>query len=406
MSSQPYPAHCLALALLAIPPASPARQSQDDPGKQPRTTAENPAQQGAGASAIQDKNPLIAKVGTVEMRLGDLFKEFNRLIPLNFYHRKVPPERLLEFRKKAFDSLVLDRRIYLDALDRKLPVTEQEMRDKLTKALKAAGPKFQELSKERFEREFENNRELIRRLLLVEKNKARFETTIPGVGEAQLRRVYDLRLEQDKNAFQADREAHLLQIFVQFDPARVEKDVAEKRAKMQEAKKELGKGTPFSDVARLYSEGDKAKQGGDLGWVKENARGAKAIKEVAFGLKPGEVSEVFESLYGLHIIKCIEVKPSKTLSFDQMKPSLKLWLEKEHRSRTEQQWHAELESRYPVEILVPDLFAPLEPAGNRREAGTGAGKGHAPSSRPAGSDPSTTNPAPPKPDSRPTKGNP
>ncbi|MEI7947498.1 MAG: peptidylprolyl isomerase, partial [bacterium] len=77
-----------------------------------------------------------------------------------------------------------------------------------------------------------------------------------------------------------------------------------KRAKLEAIRKQIVSGSSFEDVARTVSECTSAKKGGDLG---EFSRGKmdKAFEEVAFRLKVGEISQVFETKYGFHIIKVV-----------------------------------------------------------------------------------------------------
>lgn len=77
-----------------------------------------------------------------------------------------------------------------------------------------------------------------------------------------------------------------------------------KRAKLETIRKQIVNGAAFEDVARTVSECSSAKKGGDLG---EFGRGKldKTFEDVVFKLKVGEISPVFETKYGYHIVKVI-----------------------------------------------------------------------------------------------------
>lgn len=65
-------------------------------------------------------------------------------------------------------------------------------------------------------------------------------------------------------------------------------------------------GEDFSTLARLYSEDPgSAPEGGDLGFFDRTAM-VKEFTATAFKLKPGEVSQVFETEHGFHILQVIE----------------------------------------------------------------------------------------------------
>lgn len=70
-------------------------------------------------------------------------------------------------------------------------------------------------------------------------------------------------------------------------------------------------GESFSTLAILYSEDPGSqKQGGDLGWFKRGEM-VSEFEANAFKLDPAEVSEVFETPFGFHIIQMIEKRGSR-----------------------------------------------------------------------------------------------
>jgi hypothetical protein len=83
-------------------------------------------------------------------------------------------------------------------------------------------------------------------------------------------------------------------------------DEAAALAGIQEAARALKNGMPFEEVADRYS--DCPGNGGDLGFF---ARGemVEEFENVVFGLREGEVSEIFRSPFGFHIAKLHEKRP-------------------------------------------------------------------------------------------------
>lgn len=65
----------------------------------------------------------------------------------------------------------------------------------------------------------------------------------------------------------------------------------------------------FEEAARKHSDSPSAKDGGDLGQFAFRGRMPEALTSVAFRLKPGEVSEPFESPFGIHLLTVNEVVP-------------------------------------------------------------------------------------------------
>lgn len=78
------------------------------------------------------------------------------------------------------------------------------------------------------------------------------------------------------------------------------------RDKLEAIRNRILKGEDFGTLAYLYSEDPgSAKQNGELGFVARNTL-VPEFAAVAFNIKPGEVSEIVETEYGLHIIQFIE----------------------------------------------------------------------------------------------------
>jgi parvulin-like peptidyl-prolyl isomerase len=70
-------------------------------------------------------------------------------------------------------------------------------------------------------------------------------------------------------------------------------------------------GSNFNELAGRFSEGNSAKQEGELNWMK----GSQIIPEVAVVIKkmePGEISDIIISPLGLHIVKLEERRKIKS----------------------------------------------------------------------------------------------
>ena len=102
--------------------------------------------------------------------------------------------------------------------------------------------------------------------------------------------------------FNTEVEVGELVVFPQ--PTREEKQQFRDRA--EELRRQVADGGDFATVARLYSQDPgSAPHGGDLGF---NTRDGfvKEFSAVAFRLKPGELSPVFESEFGFHFLEVLE----------------------------------------------------------------------------------------------------
>ena len=90
----------------------------------------------------------------------------------------------------------------------------------------------------------------------------------------------------------------------------------EEKNKINAALDDLNHGIGFEDVAKKYSEGESAKNAGDLGWFSADKMLPEIVQPV-FALAKGETSGIIESQLGYHIIK-VEDKKSMD-GVDQIK---------------------------------------------------------------------------------------
>ncbi len=80
---------------------------------------------------------------------------------------------------------------------------------------------------------------------------------------------------------------------------------AELRKKLIDIRSKAIAGESFEELAKEYSEGPSAPNGGALGWASRGMM-APGFEAAALSLKPGEISEPFETEFGLHIVQLID----------------------------------------------------------------------------------------------------
>jgi peptidyl-prolyl cis-trans isomerase SurA len=107
--------------------------------------------------------------------------------------------------------------------------------------------------------------------------------------------------EAHKDEFKSPGMVHLGQILVSTEKRKPEE--AEKRA--NEALAELKAGQRFTEVAKKYSDGPSAEQGGDVGFMKEGTL-APTIAAVVAKLDLNEFSDPIQTKYGYIILKVLE----------------------------------------------------------------------------------------------------
>ncbi len=132
-------------------------------------------------------------------------------------------------------------------------------------------------------------------------------------------------------------------------------DAAARRAARAEADRVRAaafKGEDFAALARRHSQDQgSAVNGGDLGFV-VRGQTIPAFEEAAFGLKPGQVSQVVETTFGFHVIKAGEHRAARTVPLDEVKGEVTEFLKQQQMQEKTAAFVERLKANGKVEILI------------------------------------------------------
>ncbi len=145
------------------------------------------------------------------------------------------------------------------------------------------------------------------------------------------------------------RARHIL-IKVAPDAAEQAKQTARKR--LAAILTELRSGGDFATLATRHSDDGSAVRGGDLGYFPRGHLVAP-FEEAAFALRPGEVSGIVETPFGLHLIELEDRRPARLVSEAEAREQIRAYL---RRAKSRAAVNAELRrlrSRAEIEILLP-----------------------------------------------------
>jgi peptidyl-prolyl cis-trans isomerase C len=126
----------------------------------------------------------------------------------------------------------------------------------------------------------------------------------------------------------------------------------------QEAKdliKQLKGGADFTELAKKSSDGPSAQTGGDLGYFSRGQM-VKQFEDVAFALKPGQISDPVQTEFGWHVIKVEDKRNRPVPSFDEVKDQLMASLVQNQLKTIVQG----LRGSAKVEIVDPELKKAIE----------------------------------------------
>jgi peptidyl-prolyl cis-trans isomerase C len=114
-------------------------------------------------------------------------------------------------------------------------------------------------------------------------------------------------------------------IVMRVPPSAPEQDKAQARARLQQVRAELAANKiEFAEAAKKYSQCVTAEKGGDLGYIPRKWGPADELfARTAFGTPVGQVSDVIQTEYGLHLIKVTERKPGQPKELAQIKEQVR-----------------------------------------------------------------------------------
>ncbi len=161
----------------------------------------------------------------------------------------------------------------------------------------------------------------------------------------EVKKFYD----QHQKEFERPETIRLSEILISTQQPSVDKNspgladaqtLAAAQKKADEALAAIKGGQKFEDVAKKYSDGPTAAQGGDLGEFKRGTM-AKELEDRTFAMKPGDVTDVIRTRQGFVILKVTEHYPAgvppmkavepniqEALYYDKLQPALREYLTK------------------------------------------------------------------------------
>lgn len=207
--------------------------------------------------------------------------------------------------KNTLDELIIQKALLVKAKQDTVVVSERQVDEVLNQQIEQMVRRLG--SEKRVEEYFGTSlrevrrdfrKEVEERLLVQELQRQKsLETHISRREIEQFYKAYRDSLPTMKEA------VHIRHILVNVQASGEAIEAARKRG--QEIRQRLLKGEDFETLARQYSDGPSASKGGNLG-VAERGSFVPEYEEAAFALEPGQISDLVQTKFGLHIIQLLE----------------------------------------------------------------------------------------------------
>lgn len=222
-------------------------------------------------------------------------------LSLEYLSRQIPENQQEQYRERILNELV-DRRLIQQFLEKR----------------KIEAP----------ERDVDNQVETLRRIVAATDGDFDAAITAMGFTPESLRehlalplawKVYvrktvtDQQLRDEFAQYRArydGTEVRASQIVIAVDRDASEEAWKAAETKLADVRSAIAGGTvTFADAAREHSTSPSRKEGGDLGYFKFHGSLPEAVAAQAFGLNVGELSPVFRSPFGVHLLMVTDRKP-------------------------------------------------------------------------------------------------
>ena len=190
----------------------------------------------------------------------------------------------------------------------------------------------------------------------------------PAVTEEEIKKFYEENKKQMVEPASLSA-AHILIKFPSQAPTDDEKAAALKKA--QEVKALLNEdGSNFAELAKQHSSCPSSERGGDLGKFQKGQM-VSEFEEALLALKPGEISDPVETIFGYHLIKAGESTEERVVPFDEVKEELTGYLNSQAEENAKRKvWTDKVEAikkAIGFKMLLPEPKMPEPPAPEKAE---------------------------------------
>jgi parvulin-like peptidyl-prolyl isomerase len=113
---------------------------------------------------------------------------------------------------------------------------------------------------------------------------------------------------------------------------------------------ELKAGASFADMASQHSDGSQRSEGGDWGWIEKSVL-RPDLAEVAFALKPGELSDVIEKPEGCFLMRVEETRAAHVRPLNEARDDIERALRAQEEQRLRKEWLDRLRAKSLIKYV-------------------------------------------------------
>lgn len=217
-------------------------------------------------------------------------------------------------REQVLDSLILQAVQLSRAEQIGLKISDQELNQQMEKVAAQNNLSLLEL-RNRLNLEADNGfnriRDKIRNQMIIQKLRQKEVVSRAQVTESEINNYLKRMTLANKY-----REIELQHILIALPESATQQQRRDALQKITELRQRIVQGEDFAQLAVRYSNGAKALDGGNLGWMKDSEVPTFFAKPVE-QLSQGQVSQVIQSPSGFHLIKIADERQAGTQNVDE-----------------------------------------------------------------------------------------
>jgi len=307
------------------------------------------------APAAPASGEIVAKVNGINIMEDQMEEEIEMLI--QNLGQNIPPQLLPQIKpqmyKQALDSLISKMLLKSVAQEKNITINPDDVEKQYEKFKKQfpSEERYKEILAAQNVTEEEIRKRIAESPDLLYSKVLNTQAPEPdATTEEEVKKYYDDHIENMKQQ-ESVTASHIL---LQFDGDPDEAEKAALKTKLEGIRKDIVDGKiSFEDAAKQFSNCPSSAQGGNLG---EFTRGKMVpeFEKVAFAAKVGEISPVFETQFGYHIVKVAEHQEEKTYPYDEIKDRIREFLEQREQAETHKAYIAKLRETAKIETLITE----------------------------------------------------
>lgn len=292
---------------------------------------------------------VVARVNGAALTERDLHLEMERQFPFYRVHGgRVPAHLEPEIRKKALGRIIFEELLFQEARRRNIEISPQQVEIRINQGRQKFTSKaeFDRVISEQFGSEGEF-RLRTKRALLAEALWNREVIQPARVSESEAQLYY----RQNRQKYMQPESVWLQTISFMYPEhaSFAARDQAKARAEHVLTQARAGQSfESFGVLAEKFSSDDWRVMNGDHGWVHRGTLDHEL--EVAFQLKPGDISGIISSGNGFYILRVNANRPAHLIPFDDVKAEIKQLIRDERIRKKGEQLELRLKSMAKIEL--------------------------------------------------------